>query len=148
MENPEQHQIKVRSAVDSDQEEICRIYSQHFGHTDPTVRHWWNILNNENIHYVVAEKNKVIVGVATLITINKVIRSGNRMGLIEDVAVEKDEGKQGIGKMLIDFLKKIAIEKSCYKIILNCDEDTVGFYKKCGFYQKEVQMRWDRPAKE
>ena len=55
-------------------------------------------------------------------------------------------GSRGLGKMLIEKLKDLAVEKGCYKTILNCSEDNIGFYEKCGFYQKEVQMRWDRPA--
>ena len=57
------------------------------------------------------------------------------------------ESKQGIGQMMIEHLKEIAMERSCYKVILNCNKSNVGFYKKCGFYQKEIQMRWDRPPK-
>lgn len=68
------------------------------------------------------------------------------MGLIEDVAVSRHAGSRGVGTMLIEKLKELAIEKKCYKTILNCSEDNIGFYEKCGFYQKEVQMRWDRPA--
>jgi len=61
------------------------------------------------------------------------------------VAVSKYAGSRGIGSMLIERLKELAIERGCYKTILNCSEENIGFYKKCGFYQKEVQMRWDRP---
>ena len=147
MEDREQDKIILRKAAADDQERICQIYSQHFGYTEPTSRHWWNIINDEKIYYVVAEKNNNIIGVASLITINKVIRGGNRMGLIEDVAVDKLESKQGIGQMMVEHLKEIAMERSCYKVILNCNKSNVGFYKKCGFYQKEIQMRWDRPPK-
>ena len=86
-----------------------------------------------------------MVGVASMVTINKLIRGGNRVALIEDVAVSKRMGSRGLGKMLIEKLKDLAVEKGCYKTILNCSEDNIGFYEKCGFYQKEVQMRWDRP---
>jgi len=141
-------QIILRPAVVDDQNRICEIYSQYFGLTEPTTRHWWTIIENQNINYIVAEENGNVIGVATLVTINKVIRSGNRMGLIEDVAVDKHHSGKGIGRMLIEELKELAIKKSCYKVILNCSEDNIGFYEKCGFYQKEVQMRWDRPPKD
>ena len=50
-------------------------------------------------------------------TINKVIRSGNRMGLIEDVAVDKHHSGKGIGRMLIEELKELAIKYRCNKMI-------------------------------
>ena len=146
MENPKQ-QIKIRKAKYEDLEAICDIYTDAFdGKTTQSTRQWWNILDNDHYHYYVADQDGLVVGVASLIVINKLIRGGNRVALIEDVAVSKYAGSRGIGTMLIEKLKELAIEKKCYKTILNCSEDVVPFYEKCGFYQKEVQMRWDRPA--
>lgn len=31
-------------------------------------------------------------------------------------------------------------EAGCYKVILDCSEDNVPFYEKCGLTRKEVQM--------
>jgi ribosomal protein S18 acetylase RimI-like enzyme len=138
--------VKIRKAAYDDLDQICEIYTEAFeGVTQPAVRQWWNILDNEQIHYFVAEQGGRIVGVASLVIINKLIRGGNRVGLIEDVAVSKFAGSRGIGRALIEKLKNKSVEKGCYKTILNCSEDNIGFYEKCGFYQKEVQMRWDRP---
>lgn len=144
---PKGSQITIREAKDGDVDKICEIYSQHFGHTETPIRQWWNIRQDSNITYLVAEIDETAVGVASLITINKLIRSGNRMGLIEDVAVDNANRGMGIGRLLIEALKDLAVQKQCYKTILNCSEENIAFYEKCGFYQKEVQMRWDRPAK-
>lgn len=146
MENPKQ-KVKIRKAKYEDLEAICDIYTDAFdGKTTQSTRQWWNILDNDHYHYYVADQDGLVVGVASLIVINKLIRGGNRVALIEDVAVSKYAGSRGIGTMLIEKLKELAIERKCYKTILNCSEDVVPFYEKCGFYQKEVQMRWDRPA--
>mgnify|MGYP000856554002 CR=1 FL=1 len=146
MENSEQHKVKIRKATTDDLESICDILTSAFkGVTTPSHRQWWNILEDNNIHYYIAEIDGFLVGVASLITINKLIRGGNRVGLIEDVAVSKSAGSRGVGTMLIEKLKNLAVERGCYKVILNCSEDNIGFYKKCDFYQNEVQMRWDRP---
>lgn len=146
MENSKQHKIVIRKAKFEDLERICEIYTQAFqGTTSPSTRQWWNIIENPNIHYFVAEQGEYIVGVASLITINKLLRGGNRVGLIEDVAVDKNMGSRGTGKALVEKLKEKAIERGCYKTILNCSEDNIPFYEKCDFYLNEVQMRWDRP---
>ena len=146
MENSKQQEVKIRKATYDDIDDICDIYTEAFdGITEPSLRQWWNILDNEHYHYYVAEYSGRVVGVASMIILNKLIRSGNRVGLIEDVAVSNSSGSRGIGRKLIEKLQQVGIEKKCYKVILNCAEDVVGFYEKCGFYQKEVQMRWDRP---
>jgi|TARA_B110000037_G_C17068738_1_gene484891 ribosomal protein S18 acetylase RimI-like enzyme len=146
MENQKQHKVNLRKAAYDDLESICDIYTQAFkGKTTPSTRQWWNILDDKNIYYIVAEQDGQVVGVASLITINKLLRGGNRVAQIEDVAVSKYAGSRGIGSMLIERLKEIAVERGCYKTILNCSEDNIDFYKKCDFYLNEVQMRWDRP---
>ena len=40
---------------------------------------------------------------------------------------------------------KAAEEAGCYKVILDCSEENVPFYAKCGLTKKEVQMVscWD-----
>jgi|TARA_B100000767_G_C19697761_1_gene506977 N-acetylglutamate synthase-like GNAT family acetyltransferase len=148
MENQEQHQINVRLAKADDLNRICEIYSQHFGYTEAPSRQWWNILDDNSITYIVVEADRRVIGVASMITINKLIRSGNRIALIEDVAVDKSATGTGAGKLLINYLKDLAVEKNCYKTILNCSKKNVGFYEKLGFHKKEIQMRWDRPQRK
>jgi ribosomal protein S18 acetylase RimI-like enzyme len=148
MEDQEQHKIKVRLAATDDLTRICEIYSQHFGHTEAPARQWWNILEDNNITYIVVEADDRVVGVSSMITINKLIRSGNRIALIEDVAVDKSSTGMGIGSIMIEYLQKLAVERNCYKTILNCSKKNVGFYERLGFYKKEIQMRWDRPQRK
>ena len=148
MEDQEQHKIKVRLATTDDLTRICEIYSQHFGHTEAPARQWWNILEDNSITYIVVEADDMVVGVSSMITINKLIRSGNRIALIEDVAVDKSAKGLGIGSMMIKHLQKLAVERNCYKTILNCSKKNAGFYERLGFYKKEIQMRWDRPQRK
>ena len=142
-----EREIEIRDAISDDLVRICEIYSDAFGYTEAPEVHWWKILEDRNITYRVVTIDKKIVGVASLITINKLIRSGNRMGLIEDVVVTKEARGHGIGKMLIEDLLELSVEKKCYKTILNCSDENIKFYEKCGMYRAENQMRWDRPKK-
>ena len=41
---------------------------------------------------------------------------------------------------MIEALLDHAQKASCYKVILDCSDQNVAFYKKCGFEKKEVQM--------
>ena len=47
---------------------------------------------------------------------------------------------KNLGLRLIGILKELAAAHACYKIILDCSEDTVPFYEKCGLVPKERQM--------
>ena len=147
MERREQ-QIEVRAAKFEDLERLCEIYSESFSDTEPMVKHWWKILEDPNIHYLVAVDGEKILGVASIVTINKILRSGSRMGLIEDVAVASEARGLGLGKLLIESLLSLGEELGCYKVVLNCSDANVAFYEKCGMYKAENQMRWDRPKKQ
>lgn len=147
MERREQ-QIEVHDAKFEDLERLCEIYSEAFSDTEPMVKHWWKIMENPDITYRVATSEGKILGVASLVTIDKILRSGSRMGLIEDVAVATEARGLGLGKLLIEDLLSIAEEKGCYKVVLNCSDENVAFYEKCGMYKAENQMRWDRPKKQ
>jgi len=73
------------------------------------------ILQKNNISIIACSKKKAI-GYAS-INFNISIRGGVR-GYINDVVVEKEYRKKGIGKSLINILLKYAKKKKCFKIIL------------------------------
>lgn len=100
------------------------------------------INNNDNIHIFVAEnenKNKIIAH-GTIIFENKLIHSNGKVAHIEDIVIDKDERKNGLGKELINYLINFSKENNCYKIILDCKEELYNFYSKCGFEKKGIQM--------
>ena len=42
--------------------------------------------------------------------------------------------------MIIEALTQAAEFAGCYKVILDCSEATAGFYERCGYVRKEIQM--------
>lgn len=60
---------------------------------------------------------------------------------IEDVVTTKDQRGRGYASMLLAHIKKEAIRKNCYKIILNCREKVKTFYEKNGFEVGGAEMR-------
>eukprot|EP00186_Timspurckia_oligopyrenoides_P002413 CAMPEP_0182443008 /NCGR_PEP_ID=MMETSP1172-20130603/1857_1 /TAXON_ID=708627 /ORGANISM="Timspurckia oligopyrenoides, Strain CCMP3278" /LENGTH=149 /DNA_ID=CAMNT_0024638143 /DNA_START=68 /DNA_END=517 /DNA_ORIENTATION=- len=81
-----------------------------------------------------------IIGAASAIYEMKFARGGCLCAHIEDVVVDSDFRGAKLGWRLIDALIQSARKRNCYKIILDCAEENVGFYQKCGFQRKEVQM--------
>jgi glucosamine-phosphate N-acetyltransferase len=92
-----------------------------------------NFINtlNENHNIYVLEVNNKIVACATFLIEQKLLRGISKVLHIEDVVVDESCRGNGVGKDIIQFLTNIAKNNGCYKIILNCDDDHVGFYKKC-----------------
>ena len=79
------------------------------------------------------EDNKKIIGMVTLLIEQKLIHGGQCVAHIEDLVVDLEYRKLGIGKQLIDFCKTYANQNNCYKIILDCADETRKFYEKNKF---------------
>eukprot|EP01024_Parvocaulis_polyphysoides_P070236 TRINITY_DN86530_c0_g1_i1.p1 TRINITY_DN86530_c0_g1~~TRINITY_DN86530_c0_g1_i1.p1 ORF type:complete len:162 (-),score=32.93 TRINITY_DN86530_c0_g1_i1:318-803(-) len=85
-------------------------------------------------------ENKRIAGTAALIVERKFIHGCGMVGHIEDVVVLTDYRGKKLGQKLVVALAETSQKLGCYKVILDCAEDNVKFYEKCGFEKKEVQM--------
>lgn len=84
-----------------------------------------------------------LVGTISLIIEQKFIHKGGLVGHIEDVAVRSDCGRRGIGQALVAHAVEECRSQGCYKVILDCAENLVGFYGKSGFREAGVCMRLD-----
>jgi len=97
-----------------------------------------NLPNNQII--LLLEDNNKILGTGTIILEQKLFNQQKYVGHIEDVIIKKEYQGKGYGKILlekiIDYCKKL----NCYKVILNCDKNLEGFYSKCGFINKNIEM--------
>jgi Acetyltransferase (GNAT) family len=43
-------------------------------------------------------------------------------------------------RRIVGSLLQAAKEEGCYKAILDCSQNNIGFYEKCGLVPKEIQM--------
>lgn len=89
--------------------------------------------------WVVEFEGKIIASVSLLLE-QKVIHECGIVGHLEDVVVDKDYRKYGLGKFIIERIIKIAKERGCYKLIGDCKSELLGFYEKNGFESKCVQI--------
>lgn len=83
--------------------------------------------------FVAVDGNDKVIGTASLIVEPKFIHNGSWVGHIEDVAVHREQQRNGIGKMLINHLVESCRIHECYKVVLYCDHELVPFYQKMGF---------------
>lgn len=114
---------------------------------------------------VIEDAQGVPVASGTILVERKFIRGCGLVGHIEDIVVDAGQRGKNLGRKIIDQLThigklagmKMERERSvafvivkddahlpaltgCYKVILCCDEKNVGFYEKCGYAKKEVEM--------
>lgn len=143
MESTESKEIIVRKAIWEDHDDISSILAKAFEVKAGSTRRWWNIISDSSAFPYVVEVDGIIAGTATLYVLEKLIHSGGKVGIVEDVAVSEYARGLGLGKLLIDTLVEQAENQNCYKVVLSCSEDNVPFYEKCDFYRHEITMRKD-----
>lgn len=62
---------------------------------------------------------------------------------IDDICVDKNARKKGVGSGLFDFLEKFAKNNDCYNLTLNvwaCNPSALKFYEKCGLFVQKIGM--------
>ena len=105
-------------------------------------RFHWLQRRADEYHVIVIEEmaSGRIVASGTILAECKFIRECGMVGHIEDIVVHDGQRGKNFGKKIIDQLTHIGKQRGCYKIILCCDEKNTGFYEKCGYVKKEVEM--------
>jgi glucosamine-phosphate N-acetyltransferase len=96
--------------------------------------------NNHQIYVLVDSSSNNIIASGTLLIENKIIHNMGKVAHIEDIVTDNKFRGRGYGKMMIEYLIDKAKEHQVYKIILNCSDDNIKFYEKCGFELKSNQM--------
>ena len=92
--------------------------------------------------FVVKNNDNDTIATGSILLEQKFTHNFSKVAHIEDIVVLKSYRGRGIGKLLINFLVKFAEKNNCYKVILNCDEKNINFYKKLGFSKKNVEMSY------
>ena len=96
-------------------------------------------LNEKHIIKLIKMKScKKIVGSITVFIEEKLIHNFGKVAHIEDVVVDETMRGLGLGKKLLEIAEGEC--DGCYKIILDCSNDNVKFYEKCGYKWKGNEM--------
>lgn len=92
---------------------------------------------------IAINEDNQVVGTLSFFIETKFIHNGGKVCHVEDVAVRKDRQRQGIGRRMMLDIETRAKFQGCYKIILDCGDQSLGFYNKCGYHKHEKMMRKD-----
>jgi glucosamine-phosphate N-acetyltransferase len=117
---------------------------QTSGMNEKTAEKIFDKINSNPDHIVaVAVLEGKIVGSTTLLIETKFIHNGGKVGHIEDVVIDKEHQRNGIGEKIIMYILRYAKEQGCYKTILDCADDVKPFYEKLGFKHNANALRFD-----
>ncbi|TFK50332.1 acyl-CoA N-acyltransferase [Heliocybe sulcata] len=89
---------------------------------------------------IIDRATDMIVAVGTVFIERKFLRGLASVGHIEDIAVDKRQQGKKLGLRIIQALTAISEKTGCYKTILNCSNENIPFYEKCGYKTKENEM--------
>ena len=136
--------------------EIRNLQSDDYNKNYLDLLNQLSLLNKHNIPYndfnlfieeldknhiiKVIELNNKIVASGTLYIENKIIHNLGKVGHIEDIIVDINIRGKSLGKQIVKHLIHLSENNGCYKTILNCNENNINFYEKCGLIKKEYEM--------
>ena len=96
----------------------------------------WDEVEKYNIKYFLVKDNDKIIGTCYLCIIPNLTYNGKSIGFIENVIVDNNYRKKGVGKKLMEMATNYAKENNCYKAVLKSGINRVDahkFYRNIGF---------------
>jgi GNAT superfamily N-acetyltransferase len=97
---------------------------------------WENIQTIHGLAYVVADCDDRIVATCCLMVVPNLTRECRPFGIVENVVVDKAWRRQGLASQMLEFVKGLARQKRCYKLMLMSGihrEEAHALYVKAGF---------------
>jgi N-acetylglutamate synthase-like GNAT family acetyltransferase len=133
-------EVKIRNFQAQDQEIVKTLIleglGEHFGRINPDLNPDLNDIHSTYVQaghsFFVAEIGGQIVGTAAL------VNESPQVGRIVRVTVSPAQRRAGIGRLLVEYLVKTAVEQEITKLLVetNLDwYDAIRLYQRCGFVE-------------
>lgn len=142
----------VREAERKEIKEIMELYMYLHGEivseeSESLLYTWEKIIDEENHHLIVNERNGRIVSSCVCVIIPNLTRNARSYAIIENVVTHPDFREQGLGTECLEFAKEIAQKNNCYKMMLltgSKEEKILDFYKNAGYNNRDktAYIQW------
>lgn len=110
--------------------ELLQQISSFFPDDDHYSECYENFITN-NCYGIVAEHDGHVIGFGSIAFVPRI--RGGVTGYIEDISVNSEFKRKGIGSMIVCELIRYAKNYGCYKVSLESKEINLDFYKSLGF---------------
>ena len=142
----------IREAEYEDLSRLLMLYTYLHENAMPPINDeiqelWSNIINDANHHIIIGVEDDAVICACVLITVLNLTNNQRPYSLIENVITHPGHRNKGFGTRILEYAKKIAIGKKCYKIMLmtgSKDESTLNFYSRAGYNtdDKAAFIQW------
>ncbi len=125
---------------------ICELESEDLDR-DKFSKLYQNNINNSNVHYLLALDGSSIIGFASL-HIQQLLHHCAKIGELQEMIVSKSQQGAGIGSVLFNQIKEIAIENDCQQLEVCCNkarEKSHQFYLKQGMKESHFKFTHSIP---
>lgn len=131
--------MNIREMKEKDLSQLANLYYQFWGDNSDIdkMRSQYQIIKSENNHILlVCEWKDKIIGSVMGIVCRELYGDCRPFLVVENMIVDNEHRKLGVGTMLLNALEKQANERECTQMILVTEKERLGackFYEKYGF---------------
>jgi N-acetylglutamate synthase-like GNAT family acetyltransferase len=141
--------ISIRKATQHDIPRILELYEQLTDEkqnisSNTVQRVFAEILAMPNQEYLVAEKDNLVVGTLFLQIVPNLTHNARPWAILENIVVDSQYRRQGIGRLLIEQSLSRSREAGCYKVQLLSNKkrtEAHQFYHSSGFEESALGFR-------
>jgi GNAT superfamily N-acetyltransferase len=129
----------IREMAASDIPELAQLYKQFWDEASciETMYNQFEKFCQNGTHVLLsAVENERLIGSVMGVICGELYGSCEPFMVVENMIVDHERRKKGVGKALISELEKIAVEKNCTQIILVTETNRINackFYESAGY---------------
>ena len=135
----------IRELTENDLWGLMELYTQLHnnpipGDSEQLHKLWDKIMSDENHHIIGGEVGGRIVSSCVCVIVPNLTHGQRPYALIENVVTHGDFRGRGLATACLDYAKKLAVCKNCYKIMLltgSKQESTLNFYRRAGYNSED-----------
>lgn len=131
--------MEIRSMLKSDIPQLVFLYKQFWNeesNIDKMQVQFERLSCNDAYVFLSAVENNKLVGSVMGVVCQELYGDCRPFLVMENMIVDQDSRKKGVGKLLFNKLEQIAKMRGCVQIILVTEtsrKDACAFYQSCGF---------------
>ncbi len=130
--------MQIRTAIESDYKPLMKLYNAFVGsdrYSGYDNDSFQKVIKNPQNYVFVAEEDNILIGFVTF-SIRNVIRYPKQIAELDELYVDTNHRKKGIGKLFMRAVEEKAKDLNCYRLYIESHYDHKGahvFYESLGY---------------